>query len=128
MIEAPIRFLLVEDEVIIARSLALELEEFGFSVCGRVARGEDAIIAAARERPDVVLMDIRLAGDLDGVDTARRILSETSTSIIFMTGYSDSEVIDRAKGLNPLGFIFKPVRIEKIMAILAADPFLGLRI
>lgn len=128
MIEAPLRFLVVEDEVILDRCLAMELEEFGFTVCGRVARGEEAVAAAVREHPDVILMDIRLAGEPDGVETARRILSIEPIPIIFMTGYSDGEAVDRARGLNPLGCVFKPIRIEKILAILAADPFLGLRI
>jgi DNA-binding NarL/FixJ family response regulator len=70
-------------------------------------------------------MDIRLAGDLDGVETARRILRSAPIPIIFMTGFSDSEVVDRAKGLNPLGFLFKPIRVERIASLIESIPDRG---
>ncbi len=125
MNKSPFRILLVEDEVVIARCLAVELERAGYVVCGRVTKGEAAIAAVKKDRPDVILMDIRLAGDLDGVETARRILSSAPIPIIFMTGYSDSEVVDRAKGLNPLGFLFKPIRVERIESLLESLPDRG---
>ena len=113
-----LRILIVEDEVIIAMCLEMELKHAGYTVCQRVIRGEDAVRIALRESPDCVLMDIRLAGDIDGIDAAQQIQAQTTIPIIFMTGYPDKAVEERAKALNPLGFFIKPVRVLTLKPLL----------
>ncbi|MBD3305915.1 response regulator, partial [candidate division KSB3 bacterium] len=85
----PFRILLVEDEVMIAMGLELELKRAGYPECQRVVSGEEALVRVAQEPPDLILMDIRLAGKLDGIETARQIQAQTDIPIIFMTGYPD---------------------------------------
>jgi two-component system, response regulator PdtaR len=112
------RILIVEDEVISAMALERMLAGIGYSVVGAVATGEDAIEWAKRERPDIVAMDIRLAGKMDGIDAASRIMTELGTPIVFMTGYDDKETRDRALTLKPLGFMAKPIDREKFLKYL----------
>jgi len=112
------RILLVEDEVITASSLKMGLEKAGYSVCPLATRGEKAIKIAALEHPDVILMDINLPGGLNGIETAQAILKTSDSKIIFLTGYQDDEIIEKINALNPLGYLVKPVSIERICNIL----------
>ena len=118
----PLRFLVVEDEILIAMGLEMELKKAGFAVCKRVTSGEEAIIAAVQEHPDVILMDIRLAGKIDGFKAAQQIQSVSSIPIIFMTGYLDKEVIERAQQQHPLGLLIKPIHIQDIQSVVASIP------
>ncbi len=113
-----LRILIVEDEVFLAMGLEMILTKAGYEVCQTVATGEDAVIAVQQESPDVILMDIRLAGDIDGIEAARQIQACSKTPIIFMTGYSDNAVENRARKLNPLAYCTKPVRIYELQPIL----------
>ena len=106
-----IRVLLVEDDHLIALAMEMELKRSGYRVCSRVATGEDAIISAKKELPDVVLMDIRLAGKLDGVDAAIRIREFSDTSIIFLTGYQDPLTEERARSVDPMAYLIKPANL-----------------
>jgi len=117
---APLRIMIVEDEIFIALGLEMELKVAGYTVCAVVSTGEEAIAAAARESPDVILMDIRLAGEIDGIEAAQQIQAAKSTPVIFMTGYSDADVMTRAKGLQPLGYLIKPVRLHDLKPLFAA--------
>ncbi|MHC9538640.1 MAG: response regulator [Vulcanimicrobiota bacterium] len=117
--EKTLKILLVEDEVLIAASLEAELMLAGYAVCFRVGTGEDAILSAERHQPDAVLMDIRLAGKLDGIEAAERIQESLNIPILFMTGYLESALKERAMGLNPLGFLTKPVRMRDIQKALS---------
>ena len=116
----PLHVLVVEDEVIIAMCLELELQRAGYAVCQSVESGEDAIRAAAEHHPDVILMDIRLAGELDGIETAQQIQTSADIPIIFMTGYPDNDVKTRANELHPLGFFIKPVGMQDIQAAISS--------
>jgi two-component system, response regulator PdtaR len=107
-----IKILLVEDEAIIAQYLSLELELEGHEVCGYVATGEEAIQKALSEKPDLILMDINLLGEMDGIQAAEKILEYNYIPIIFMTGYSKLEFTSRAQKLNPLGYFNKPIEVE----------------
>lgn len=115
-----IRFLVVEDEVIIAMCLEMELKQAGYTVLRRVVSGEEAVIAAKQYHPDVILMDIRLAGTLDGIEAARQIRAESSIPILFMTGYPDHAVLERAKQQNPLAVLSKPILIQDIQSAIAS--------
>ena len=112
------RILVVEDEVMIAMCLEMELKHAGYEVCQRVAKGEDAVRIAQQDSPDCILMDIRLAGDIDGIEAAQQIQAQTDIPIIFMTGYPDRAVEERANTLNPLGFFIKPVRISTLQPLI----------
>lgn len=108
------RILLVEDEMFIAICLEMELKDAGYDVCRRVATGEEAVTAAAAQPPDVILMDIRLAGEMDGIEAARQIQTHRDIPIIFMTGYSDAAIEGRAKQLAPLHYFLKPIEVSML--------------
>jgi DNA-binding NarL/FixJ family response regulator len=103
------RILIVEDEIVSAMALETALAEMGYVVVGSVTTGEEAFDRAIGERPDIVAMDIRLAGKMDGIEAASRIIEATEAQIIFMTGYGDDETRKRALALKPLGVMSKPV-------------------
>ncbi|MFW6137435.1 MAG: response regulator [Candidatus Aminicenantaceae bacterium] len=109
------KVLVVEDEVIVAQYIRMELEASGYEVCGFVATGEEAIQKAKQELPDLILMDIHLAGRTDGIEAAQKILEHRKIPIIFMTGYSQKEFAVREKNLNPTRFLSKPVDVDKII-------------
>jgi two-component system, response regulator PdtaR len=108
------RILIVEDEAISAMALERLLKDIGCVVVKIVATGEDAIASAMTEQPDIIAMDIRLAGKMDGIDAATRIESELGIPIIFMTGYDDAMVKARAMRLKPLGYVVKPIDLQKM--------------
>jgi DNA-binding NarL/FixJ family response regulator len=112
------RILLVEDGVITASSLKMGLEKAGYSVCPLATRGDRAIKIALAEKPDVILMDVNLAGSINGIETAKTILTTLQTKIIFLTGYHDDDVIAQIKALDPLGYIVKPVSVERVRDLL----------
>jgi len=103
----PASVLIVEDEMITAMDLKDKLVNSGFIVPAIVASGEEAIDTAAELRPDVVLMDIVLQGEMDGIQAARKI-SSLDIPVVFLTAYSDEETLQRAKSTSPYGYIIKP--------------------
>jgi CheY-like chemotaxis protein len=106
---APIpRILIVEDDEIISNLITTMLERRGYSVVGRIGSGEEAIIKSAELEPDLVLMDIHLSGQLDGVAAARYIFQFFQYPIVFLTALADETLIERAKHAQPLGYILKP--------------------
>lgn len=108
------KILLVEDEVLIALFMEMELKKKGYFVCGKVITGEEAFAFTKREKPDLILMDIRLAGTIDGIEAAILIKEVSDVPIIFMTGYPDKIMEDRARKLKPLEYFIKPVRIKDL--------------
>jgi len=117
--EQTLQILLVEDEVLIAASLEAELMLAGHAVCSRVGTGEDAILSAEKHQPHVILMDIMLAGKLDGIEAAKRIRASLNIPVLFMTGFLENALRDRAMELNPLGFLTKPVKMRDIQKALS---------
>lgn len=112
------RILIVEDERIIAFDLQRRLESFGFEVAGSVSTGAAALDACARRRPDLVLMDIMLEGDLDGIETARLLLERYQVPSVFLTAYSDAATLERAKAAQPLAYIIKPFKERELQTTL----------
>lgn len=108
MTEKTARILIVEDEMILAKELEMRLKKRDWEVVGIARTSERAIELAAKERPDLVLMDIHIDGLPDGVDTARAIWQQFSIGSVFLTGYGDEATIQRAKSAEPLGYILKP--------------------
>lgn len=104
------RVLVVEDEWVVATDVRDCLEELGYSVVAIVASGEEAIIRARELQPDLVLMDIRLEGEMDGIQAAQQIWNELQIPIIYATGYSDKVTVDRATETEPFGYVLKPIK------------------
>lgn len=102
------RIVVVEDEAIVARDIQASLQSFGYDVPEIVNSGEEAIQAAFRLNPDLMLMDIMIKGSMDGVDAAEIIRSQFNIPIIYLTAYSDDETLRRAKLTESYGFISKP--------------------
>lgn len=104
----PIKILVVEDEVIVAEDIGFRLKKLGYIVTATVASGEEAIEKVAENRPDLVLMDIVLKGDMDGVTAAEKIRNRVDIPTVFLTAYADDQTLQRAKLTNPFGYIIKP--------------------
>lgn len=102
------KVLIVEDDPIIANLVDVFLSKKRYVICGRVESGEYAIARAAEEEPDLVLMDIGLKGELDGIFAATYILNAFNIPVVFLTGSSDDETIRQAAKAEPFGFITKP--------------------
>lgn len=106
-----INILIVEDEPIIAADLEDRLSEMGYNILGSVSTGEEALTFFEQETlPDLVLMDIQLEGDWDGLETTRRIRENQDLPIIFLTSNSDPATFAKAKQVNPQAFLSKPYR------------------
>lgn len=105
-----IKILIVEDEIIVATDIEDTLVSLGYLVSGILSSGEDAIEHAQAHRPDLVLMDIMLEGDIDGITTANNIRQQFNIPVIFLTAYSNEKTIERAKIAKPYGYILKPFR------------------
>lgn len=103
------RVLVVEDEKIIAKDIESTLKRIGHESAGSVARGEDAIIMTEKEKPDMVLMDITLKGEMDGIEAAKIINDRFSIPIVYITAHQDEDTIEKTKGTNPYGYITKPL-------------------
>src|SRR3954468_16340179 len=108
------RILVVEDERIVALDLVRTLEDLGYAVVGSVATGEAAIARVAEAAPDIVLMDIRLAGALDGIGAADWIRKNRGIPVIFLTAHADDETLRRAKQTDPSGYLAKPFRADDL--------------
>lgn len=102
------RILIVEDEVIVALDIKGRLKALDYTVIGIVSSGTAAIETALQQSPDLILMDIMLEGDLDGIDTAGTINENRSIPVIYITAYADDETLKRAKITGPFGYIIKP--------------------
>jgi len=100
--------LIVEDDEIIQQVLEWRLNSLGYTVCAKAATAEDAITCAVEKKPDVVLMDINLKGNTDGIEAAAMIKKLFQLPVIFLTASSREEDLERAKMVQPDGFIVKP--------------------
>jgi len=112
------RILIVEDEALSALMLERQLSMNGFTVLKPVLTGEKAIEVALAERPDIIFMDIRLSGSMDGIEAATRIRAVHSFRLIFTSGYQDGEYYDRAMALDPAAYITKPIVFESLLPFL----------
>lgn len=110
--------LVVEDEQIVALELRDRLMRMGHAVVASVASGEAAIEAARRFRPDLVLMDIKLHGAIDGVEAATAIRKETDAAIVYLTAFADDDTLERAKVTQPYGYIIKPFRERELHVVI----------
>lgn len=106
--ESFMKIMVVEDEIIAALGLLDQLEDWGYEVSEPVMTGEEAVRRAEAERPDLILMDINLHGKINGIDVAERI-GGLAIPVIFVTGYLDEKMSQRALGMKPLGLLKKPL-------------------
>jgi PAS domain S-box-containing protein len=114
--------LIVEDEAIVAADLAGKIRQLGYDVVGPTATGEEAVELALRLRPELVLMDIRLAGAMDGITAAEQIHRECKLPVLFLTAHSDTGTVERARQAEAFGYVLKPfderdLRIQIEMAL-----------
>ncbi|MEN8264164.1 MAG: histidine kinase dimerization/phosphoacceptor domain -containing protein [Nitrospirota bacterium] len=109
-----VKVLVVEDEAIIAKDLQWRLQDMGYDVPYIVASGEDAITRVREDNIDMVLMDIMLQGQMDGIEAAGQIHSERDIPIVFLTAYADDKMLERAKITEPFGYLIKPVRDREL--------------
>lgn len=101
--------LIVEDDYIVAKMLERTLTELGYHVAGMASTGEDAIDLTGKFHPSLVLLDIRLWGDMDGIEAARVIHERYHTPVVYLTAYSDDTTFSRAIGTSLYGYLIKPV-------------------
>jgi PAS domain S-box-containing protein len=108
------KILIVEDEVVVAHDIKSTLERLGYEVTARAATAEDALASARETRPDLVLMDIVIKGDKDGISAAATIREELEVPVIYLTAYSDEAILERAKTTEPYGYIIKPFQEREL--------------
>ncbi|CAH8281603.1 LytTR family two component transcriptional regulator [Mariniflexile fucanivorans] len=110
----PVKILIVEDEMIIAANMSLQLTTLGYEITGILLKGEEALIHIKENKPDIILLDIQLKGTLDGIETAQIIQQDYNIPIIYVTANSDDAHFNKAKTTNPYGFISKPFKKQDL--------------
>lgn len=112
----PASIMIVEDQQIVAEDLKYSLETIGHRVVGTAADGATAVECAGRWRPDLILMDIFLAGKMDGIEAARRIHEKAAEkpALIFLSAHSDDRLVERAKTVDPCGYLVKPASPDQL--------------
>jgi len=113
-----VKILVVEDETIIAMEIQDRLKRLGYQVSAIVTSGEDAIDKVDELKPELVLMDIMLEGDMDGVQAAEQIREKYDVPVVFVTAYSDDDTLQRAKITEPYGYILKPIEERELHTII----------
>lgn len=108
MIRNDIKVFVVEDETIVSMEIQDRLLGLGYKVCGSAASGEEAIEKITATKPDIVLMDIRIKGEIDGIQVAEHIRNDMDLPFVFLTAHSDDATLERAKNTEPFGYLLKP--------------------
>jgi DNA-binding NarL/FixJ family response regulator len=108
--------LIVEDEAIVAMDLQQRLQDLGYNVTGTVNTADEAVAKAVQQEPQLVLMDIGLSGECDGIEAARRIREKVDVPVVYLTAHADGDTLDRAKVTEPGGYIVKPYNDREIHA------------
>jgi DNA-binding NtrC family response regulator len=112
------RLLIVEDESVVVVDLASRLERMGYEVTGSAASGDEALALAGEFLPDLVLMDIRLQGAMDGVDTAQKMRDFFGLPVVFITAHAEGDTLMRAKKVEPYGYILKPFEDRELKIVI----------
>jgi YesN/AraC family two-component response regulator len=110
--------LIVEDEAILAMEYIILVKSMGYNVVRIAFNGQDAVWLSGQYRPDVVLMDIKLAGTMDGIEAAQVIQTQFDIPVVFITGNTDDDTQERAVGINPAGYLQKPLNEMELKVIL----------
>lgn len=109
-----VKILIVEDESIVAMDLSMRLQKEGYEVIGIAPSGDDAVALFTEQKPDLVLMDINIKGPKDGIETAKKLKQLQDVPLIFLTAFSQSEYINRAKAVNPSAYLVKPFNNDSL--------------
>jgi PAS domain S-box-containing protein len=110
--------LIVEDEAVVSMHIASWLEAMGYGVAGRAATAEKALLLAEEKRPDLVLMDIRIKGAIDGIETARQMRERFRVPVVFLTAFADDAMLERAKLVQPFGYLLKPFEDRELKTVI----------
>ena len=111
--------LIVEDEIIIAECMRMELMQAGYECYGYYTTGIEAVEAAKKHKPDIILMDVHINGTINGIETARKIQEIQDSLVILMTGFDKKEILNETKDLKNIVILEKPIEIFQIENILA---------
>lgn len=103
------KIFIVEDDLIIQLFISRTLERAGYEIVGDARSGKDTLALLENVKPDLILMDISLVGDMSGIDTTHVINETYNIPVVFMTGNADQATLEKAREANPRGFIFKPI-------------------
>ena len=109
MVETMHKILLVDDDFVFKMDLDRSLASMGYHVVGLAESGEESVQMARDLHPDLILMDILMPGSMDGISAAEKIRQESDVAIVFITGHSDPQTIERAKRVEPFGYFNNPV-------------------
>jgi CheY-like chemotaxis protein len=109
-----LRILIVDDESLIAMALNDQLEYLGHEVVATASTGSEAIELARQHQPDLILMDIHLDGDMDGLDAAEHINNDRPTPVIILTGFPDKVLVERGRDCGVVAHLLKPIDIEDL--------------
>ena len=112
--EAEKKILIVEDDMIISLVIENMIKKLGHSLIGKAASGEESVDLAKEHEPDIILMDIRLKGEMDGIEAVNEIKKHIETHVIYLTGNSDKVNYDRAKDSGCIDLISKPFTIGEL--------------
>jgi len=112
------KILIVDDEATITTHLEERLSVMGYDIAGTASSGSEAIEISRKVKPDIILMDIVMPGKIDGIEAARRIREDQDIPVVFLTAYEDEKLINRAKDVNPLGYLVKPYHESTLKATL----------
>ena len=108
------RILIVEDEVILAMSTQMDLEEMGHSVVGIARESDQAIVLIEAEKPDLILMDIVIQGEINGIALTNIVNHKYGTPVVYGTAHMDSATVERANKTKHFGILFKPYELQKL--------------
>ncbi|MFC1833238.1 PAS domain S-box protein [Thermodesulfobacteriota bacterium] len=112
--DRPCRILIVENEIMLVKDLAQSLKNLGYEVVGRVASAEEAFRIVEESMPDLILMDIKLDGEIDGIEAAEQIRSRFDIPVVYLTGFAEKDAMERAKKSEPCGYLSKPVGLLEL--------------
>ncbi len=104
------KILVVEDEAIVAKDISVCLKKIGYEVIGTLSKGEKVIPAIEENKPDLILMDIMLAGNMTGIEVSKKIKDQYDIPVVFLTAYADEKTISKAKVTEPYGYVIKPFK------------------
>lgn len=113
-----IKIIVVEDESIVAEDIKRSLQNMGYFVPAIVSTGEDAIKKAAELMPDMILMDIVLRGEMNGIEAAGQIRTDLNIPVIYLTAYTDDKILEQAKLTEPFGYIIKPFEDKELHSVI----------
>jgi CheY-like chemotaxis protein len=106
--------MIVEDEGVVSIDIRNMLKKAGYNIAAVAFHGEEAVMKAEQSNPDLVLMDIGLKGEIDGIEAAKRIRNRFKIPVVFLTGFADDATVAKAQEVNPSGFIIKPINEEEL--------------